>query len=134
MAPEIMEKHYDGQSVDLFACGVILFKMLTGEPPFQKAERADLFYKHIIQKSNLFWKAHKSDKRSGFFSKEFIALFNSMVAYDPEERLSIEEIISHPWLQGEIATPEEAFEEMQKRYDVIKSREEEKEQKKIIEK
>jgi serine/threonine protein kinase len=35
MAPEILDKQpYQGQVVDLFACGVILFIMLTQHPPF----------------------------------------------------------------------------------------------------
>ena len=47
LAPEVTEKKrpYDGQSVDLFACGVILFTMLTGAPPFMTAERDDIFYR-----------------------------------------------------------------------------------------
>lgn len=114
MAPEIEEKKvpYDGKSVDLFACGVILFMMLAGEPPFLKTSQEDLFYRQIMEKSNLFWKVHKSDKPTGFFSDDFKALFSSMVAYDLKERLSMADVIAHPWMQGEIATPEEAKEEM----------------------
>ena len=105
MAPEIaVKKPYDGQSVDLFACGVILFMMLTGESPFARAENADLFYRQIIEKCDLFWKVHKSDKPTGFFSNEFKSLFSAMVAHDPQERLSIADVIGHPWMQGEIAT------------------------------
>ena len=35
MAPEILErKAYDGFGTDIFSCGVILFFMATGRPPF----------------------------------------------------------------------------------------------------
>lgn len=39
MAPELFgntgeEREYDGTAVDIFACGVILFMMLTGKQPF----------------------------------------------------------------------------------------------------
>jgi len=29
-----------------------------------------------------------------------------MLAYDPEDRLSISDIRKHPWMQEEVATPE----------------------------
>lgn len=37
MAPEIIEQRpYRGTSVDIFAAGVILFIMMTGNMPFEK--------------------------------------------------------------------------------------------------
>ena len=37
MAPEInLHKTYDGPPVDIFACGVMLFAMATGNQPFTK--------------------------------------------------------------------------------------------------
>jgi serine/threonine protein kinase len=38
VAPEIIEgKEYLGEKVDVFACGVVLFIMLTGRYPFYAA-------------------------------------------------------------------------------------------------
>ena len=34
MAPEIPTKNYEGERVDIFAAGVILFIMYAGNPPF----------------------------------------------------------------------------------------------------
>mmetsp|Transcript_18745 Transcript_18745/g.8737 ORF Transcript_18745/g.8737 Transcript_18745/m.8737 type:complete len:93 (+) Transcript_18745:391-669(+) len=46
MAPEIHEKKvYSGASVDLFAAGVILFIMMTQNPPFTNSDSNDKFYK-----------------------------------------------------------------------------------------
>ena len=48
MAPEVVSKQpYDGQSADLFACGVVLFMMLTGEPPFSSTDPTDIFYRAL---------------------------------------------------------------------------------------
>ena len=60
MAPEIMSgKPYQGEVVDLFALGVILFITYAGVPPFTQANISDPFYKMIAaNRSDLFWKAH----------------------------------------------------------------------------
>lgn len=74
MAPEIhLNKPYNGTQVDLFATAIILFIMLTGHPPFMKADQKDPYYKLIITgKHNVFWKAHSRNKPGGekFFSPE----------------------------------------------------------------
>jgi len=51
MAPEIIQHEaYSGQSVDLFACAVILFIMYSGTPPFMKADLKDPYYRLIVNK------------------------------------------------------------------------------------
>jgi len=50
MAPEIfIDKSYNGAVVDLFASGIVLFIMLSGPPPFAKADpNKDPHYKYLI--------------------------------------------------------------------------------------
>jgi len=63
MAPEIhLRKPYSGTSVDLFACGIILFILISGTPPFAKADpKADPHYKLIVaNRQDVFWKAHET--------------------------------------------------------------------------
>lgn len=81
MAPEIMDKTpYMGNVVDLFACGVILFIMFTGHPPFSQAEPNDAHYKMLANnKPELFWKTHEKRKPKGFFSKEFKEVMTCML-------------------------------------------------------
>lgn len=46
MAPEItLKKEYDGKAVDLWALGVLLFVMLTGNFPFRGISESDLYYR-----------------------------------------------------------------------------------------
>ena len=48
MAPEIHAyDDYQGQAVDLFALGVILFIFYSGVPPFSLAKPNDPIYKYI---------------------------------------------------------------------------------------
>ena len=45
MAPELFSQSgYDGKAIDLFACGVILFSMVIGRPPFKMAQASDPYY------------------------------------------------------------------------------------------
>jgi hypothetical protein len=52
MAPEIKNGNY-GRSIDVYACGVILFEMLTGHPPFDGETPAEVLMKHQLDTPNL---------------------------------------------------------------------------------
>jgi serine/threonine protein kinase len=112
MAPEIhARKPYNGASVDLFATGIILFIMFTQHPPFTRAEPSDPFYRLLCaNRADLFWKAHSKNKPNGadFFSEDFKNLMTSMLAYDPAQRPTMEDIRAHPWYtNSNVATLEE---------------------------
>jgi serine/threonine protein kinase len=111
MAPEIhLRKPYSGPSVDLFACGIILFILVSGTPPFAKADpKSDPHYKLICtNKHDIFWKAHERSKpkvegRDTFYSLEFRDFMNALLALDPNNRPTIEQIKGHVWYNGAIA-------------------------------
>lgn len=111
MAPEIhARKPYIGSSVDLFACGIILFIMITQHPPFLKAEPQDRFYKLLCaNRPDLFWSAHSQNKPGGsaFFSEDLKLLITSLLQYEPSHRPSIEEVKAMPWFNGPVPTHEE---------------------------
>lgn len=119
MAPEIhMRKPYIGSSVDLFACGIILFIMFTQHPPFTKAEPNDPFYRLLCaNRADLFWKAHSKNKPNGseFFSEEFKNLITSMLQFDPSHRLSMAEVKAHPWFNGPVASLDDIQQEFAQR-------------------
>ena len=59
MAPEIhLCKGYNGQSIDIFAAGVILFTMISRKKPFEKAVPTDRQYKNLVIDPESFWKTH----------------------------------------------------------------------------
>lgn len=47
MAPEQSQDPGVGPSADLYALGVMMFEMLTGEPPFRGAHRTEIIVQHI---------------------------------------------------------------------------------------
>ena len=48
---------------------------------------------------------HAANYEAGHFSNEFIDLVTRMLAVNPEQRLSIAEIIQHPWMQQKDLDP-----------------------------
>ena len=116
MAPEIHRgRAYRGEVVDLFAASIILFIMVTGNPPFSKAIASDDFYKVLcVNRPDLFWKNHSGIKE-GDVSKEFKALVETMFLYEPTHRLSLSELKQHPWMQCEVASADDAHKELAER-------------------
>ena len=102
MAPEIINKlPYQGQVVDLFALGVILFIMRSGHPPFSQASEDDRYYQLLAtNRSDLFWKAHSNSqgKGAGYYTEEFKDLITCMLQFHPHQRLCIADLVGHPWL------------------------------------
>jgi serine/threonine protein kinase len=43
VAPEVLLKNQYGPNVDIWAIGVIMYKLITGEVPFKSRETAPLF-------------------------------------------------------------------------------------------
>ena len=112
MAPEIhLKMPYNGPTIDLFAAAIILFIMYTGTPPFSRADPRDDFYKFLCTNQHEgFWKSHLKHKPSSqFFSESFKNLMNSMLAFDPTQRLSLSEIKAHPWFNGPVTNNEQIF-------------------------
>jgi len=104
-APEIFEgKKYDGKKVDIFSLGVILFTLRlnkfgfdTAEMPENAIDPTELLYKYIKEKNDIvYWK--KIGNIEGL-SEHFKTLYLKMVAYNPEERPSIEEIYNDEWMK-----------------------------------
>ena len=96
-APEILAgKNYDGEKVDIFCAGICLICMMTGKFGFAEASRSDELYKLIIKKKyNDYWDIIDSNKK---LSNSFKELFIQMVAYNPNNRPDIDDILNSEWL------------------------------------
>lgn len=137
MAPEINEKKpYIGSAVDLFSAGIILFIMYTGHPPFHKALDNDPYYKLLItDRNSTFWEAHQRNKDQGFFSTDFMNLINTILAYDPQNRLDLAELVSHPWLKnGKVSSQQEIKAHFSSRHKQVTTKMDEEKRKKQADK
>jgi len=96
LSPEVCvnEQPFDGPTVDLWAAAVILFMMLTGEPPWDEPKMNDENFRHIAAGGNLI--QILTSRRAGL-SMDAMDLLQKMLYVDPADRLSLEQVISHPW-------------------------------------
>ena len=116
-APELFEKkEYDGDKIDIFSLGALLFVLLTKKNGFKEAVINDLSLglKYILyniikaKKYKLYWKIFDKDSKIKSLSSNFKKLYFKMVAYNPEERPTIEQIKKNEWLKEVInATPDQ---------------------------
>lgn len=102
MAPEIiMGKEYDGKKVDIFSLGVLLFYLRTAKFLFEKAiisegNNPKSVYDYIKEKNEKVWEISKLNALDKL-SNKFKELFIKMVAFNPKERPSIDEILNDKW-------------------------------------
>ena len=108
MAPEIhLGVPYSGQRVDLFTSAIIIFTMLSQRLPFRSATLADPhYYLYAVRRPEMFWEAHEEEFEDKY-SDDFKDLFERMVAFNPEERPELEEVLGHEWMRGAVATEDE---------------------------
>ena len=114
--PEILEgKHYDGPKADIFSIGATLFILMTKKYGFDQAkeihisiDKKKLLYKLIKTKQyDAYWELLKECKGIDNLSPKFKNIFLKMVAYNPNERPSIEEIKKDEFMADIVNASEE---------------------------
>lgn len=104
MSPEIFSNRqpFDGFAIDLWAAGVILYIMITGFPPYDQAHVSDPRFEAIV-KGRLLSQLVEWDI---ILSPEIGDLLQRMLQLSPKKRLSLDQVIRHPWVcSGEVQTP-----------------------------
>lgn len=122
LAPEVINKKpYDPFKADIFALGVTLFIILAGKTPFKSAKKFDIHYQYYIKKrQELFWKIIKKNNcLVNDFSSQALDLFNKLFEPDPNLRISIDQIMNHPWMSMETASRDEMETEFKEREKII---------------
>lgn len=103
MSPEIARNRepFDGFAIDLWAVGVMLFTMVTGMHPWDKPDRVIDRFRYmtggylvqILTEWNL------------GLTPALMDLLQKMLWFYPNDRLSLEQVLEHPWMQGEVQAP-----------------------------
>ena len=121
-APEIAASKdggYNATKSDVFAAGIILFLFRFKHFPFGTITLKDNYFKMFAEERYAeFWQAEE-DVTEVMINPELVDLLNKMLCVDPEKRISVEEIQSHPWYAGEVPTQAVVIEEFNMRRDII---------------
>ena len=99
LAPEIIaEQPYNGFQTDTFSLGQILFLLVTGKFGFYSSKANDPHYSLIRNHQfDIYWQREEFHNLN--LSNEFKDLFVRMVAFNPNERPTIDGILNAPWMQ-----------------------------------
>uniref|UniRef100_A0A667Z369 calcium/calmodulin-dependent protein kinase n=1 Tax=Myripristis murdjan TaxID=586833 RepID=A0A667Z369_9TELE len=92
LSPEVLRKDPYGKPVDMWACGVILYILLVGYPPFWDEDQHRL-YQQI--------KAGAYDFPSPEWdtvTPEAKDLINKMLTINPAKRVTATDALKHPWI------------------------------------
>jgi len=102
LSPEMVSQQPHDHRVDVWALGVLLYEMLTGDPPFSGRSTA-----HILERILTVDLIMPVSMPEGAAD-----LIHALLKVDPGERLSLNAALKWPWLQDMRTDPLETDEEM----------------------
>ncbi|KAL4466461.1 hypothetical protein ABPG73_019079 [Tetrahymena malaccensis] len=106
IAPEVLKKEYN-EKCDIWSCGVILYILLCGYPPF--ASKVD---SEILEKVKLgTYDFNKPEWR--YVSEDAKKLINNMLQYNPQQRYSARQCLQDKWFTRYSNEPEVKLSDLQ---------------------
>jgi serine/threonine protein kinase len=87
-APEMLAGNGYNESIDIWGIGVVLFTLLTGSYPFDASEKENIFKR--IKEKPIHYSKYELDRKE-------VKLLRALLEKDPEKRIEIEDILSHPF-------------------------------------
>eukprot|EP00208_Stichococcus_sp_RCC1054_P005635 CAMPEP_0206136050 /NCGR_PEP_ID=MMETSP1473-20131121/1287_1 /ASSEMBLY_ACC=CAM_ASM_001109 /TAXON_ID=1461547 /ORGANISM="Stichococcus sp, Strain RCC1054" /LENGTH=603 /DNA_ID=CAMNT_0053528287 /DNA_START=12 /DNA_END=1823 /DNA_ORIENTATION=+ len=100
MAPELLlsPTSYDGKAADVWACGVLLFTLLTGVFPFWRDVDVESSSDPTTRLRMIALRVVRADyKPPAHLSPAVVSLLARMLQPRPEERATMEEVMEDPW-------------------------------------
>ena len=96
MAPECVHNQFSDKRCDLWSLGCVLYDLITGFPPFLGASEYLIFQKSIEGKYIF---------PEGIVPELAKDLIKKCIVIEPEKRITIEEMMNHPYLKNEVDDP-----------------------------
>lgn len=93
MAPEVLRRNY-GPEIDIWSAGVILYILLCGVPPFWAETEegiAQAVVKSVVDFERDPWPRVSNEAKD---------LVRNMLDPNPYNRLTVQEVLEHPWIQN----------------------------------
>lgn len=89
LPPEMVEaKDHYNEKIDIWALGILMYELLVGAPPFEEDYKSATYKR--IAKVDL--------KLPQFLSEDAKDLIKKLLQYNPDERLSLKNVLIHPWI------------------------------------
>lgn len=98
LSPEVIRREEYGFGVDVWACGIILYILLCGYPPFWDDDQQKLYNKVLSGRFQFYSPDWDSVTHQ---AKEIIKL---MLNIDQQSRPTIELLLEHPWFKDPVKT------------------------------
>ncbi|KAL2728974.1 calcium/calmodulin-dependent protein kinase type II alpha chain isoform X22 [Vespula squamosa] len=92
LSPEVLKKEPYGKPVDIWACGVILYILLVGYPPFWDDDQHRLYAQ--IKAGSYDYPSPEWDT----VTPEAKNLINQMLTVSPSKRITANDALKHPWI------------------------------------
>uniref|UniRef100_A0AAR5P3Q3 calcium/calmodulin-dependent protein kinase n=1 Tax=Dendroctonus ponderosae TaxID=77166 RepID=A0AAR5P3Q3_DENPD len=92
LSPEVLKKEPYGKPVDIWACGVILYILLVGYPPFWDEDQHRLYAQ--IKAGAYDYPSPEWDT----VTPEAKNLINQMLTVNPSKRITAADALKHPWI------------------------------------
>lgn len=90
IAPEVIKGEYD-EKCDIWSCGIILYILLTGVPPYAGRNEQEILMNVEKGRMNL--------RKMEGLSSDAIQLILMMLKVNPAERVAADSAFAHPWIQ-----------------------------------
>jgi calcium-dependent protein kinase len=97
VAPQVLQGKYD-RKCDVWSCGVIMYILLCGYPPFSGENDGEILTKVKAGKFSFpeaDWKHISTDAKD---------LIKKMLTFEPEKRMEAEQAYNHPWISNNADT------------------------------
>lgn len=92
MAPEVLIQRPYGKNVDLWSLGVIIYVLLSGMLPFDSDDNKE------TARQTIYDPVPFGHKVWSFVSDEAKDLISRLLEKDRFKRISLEEVLAHPWI------------------------------------
>lgn len=96
LAPEAYLVPYEVVTADIWSLGIVLFVLLAGRTPFEICNESDSSFLQFQENG---FSSLEGDLINKSISNDAIDLVRSMLCLNPEERITLENVLAHPWVE-----------------------------------